>query len=166
MVKLIELILLKIANSDECPPIRELDMIADDKHCYAPFKNWPDKRKFLSIQVLHSICLFSHDEFHDTKTYTTIEQRLKRRDKKRERMALSLRPPLTEYMKNCMFRKTSEKKCMQTWIGFSDNTLLAIIGRLSGTAGDCTLWTTPAALPFRGHDTRIFSFHPGQSTDP
>uniref|UniRef100_A0A914ZMD0 Condensin II complex subunit H2 N-terminal domain-containing protein n=1 Tax=Parascaris univalens TaxID=6257 RepID=A0A914ZMD0_PARUN len=89
-----------IANSDECPPIRELDMIADDKHCYAPFK--------------------------DTKTYTTIEQRLKRRDKKRERMALSLRPPLTEYMKNCMFRKTSEKKCMQTWTGFSDNALLAI----------------------------------------
>uniref|UniRef100_A0A914ZME6 Condensin II complex subunit H2 N-terminal domain-containing protein n=1 Tax=Parascaris univalens TaxID=6257 RepID=A0A914ZME6_PARUN len=65
----------------------------------------------------------------DTKTYTTIEQRMKRRDKKRETMALPLRPPLAEYMKNCMFRKTSEQKCIQTWIGFSDNTLLAITGK-------------------------------------
>uniref|UniRef100_F1KRK5 Condensin-2 complex subunit H2 n=1 Tax=Ascaris suum TaxID=6253 RepID=F1KRK5_ASCSU len=95
-----------MTDSDEGPLMRELDMIADDKHCYAPFK--------------------------DTKTYTTIEQRLKRRDKKRERMQLPLRPSILEYMKNCMFRKASKKKCMQTGTGFSDNTLLAIIGFMTG----------------------------------
>lgn len=30
--------MLKMTDSDEGPLMRELDMIADDKHCYAPFK--------------------------------------------------------------------------------------------------------------------------------
>uniref|UniRef100_A0A914ZWH1 Condensin-2 complex subunit H2 n=1 Tax=Parascaris univalens TaxID=6257 RepID=A0A914ZWH1_PARUN len=90
-----------ITNNDDCPLMRELDMIADEKRCYAPFK--------------------------ETKTCPTIEQRLKRRDKKRERVGLPLRSSILEYMKNCMFRKTSKKNCMQTGTGFSDNTLLAIV---------------------------------------